>query len=391
MPHSPIPADPRPAADAPSPTGPPPPADPPATDPPPAAGPPPAADPSSAVGPPSPEAAESPLDRYAVATADEPVRIPSWMREPEVEHELTRSERLRLRWGRHGGTLLGAVGALLVLVLVGGLALGGFGLVQRVHDGAPLLPQRGATSPPAPRPTDDSGNSLGPFVATPAEAYAEGAAAVVPPAARTTGPFTAKQVADGLAKVRRALVEGRLQSRMLDGDPDGFLAVLAPQSRDSVRRDLAAGANLGFASRVADKADPGLDPDEEVRARGTMTYRSTTAEGGVRALEITTRFVWVYPFDLWRPQAYPPGAELVTLRDEAVWLLPYPDDVDPGGRGLWLSSARVTLQNASCPAMERGFLALAEAEPLRRRTAPVPTPTSDVYDESWRAGDGEEC
>ncbi|MEV6704817.1 hypothetical protein [Micromonospora wenchangensis] len=336
-----------------------------------------------------PTPTEPPPDRAAVATADEPVRIPSWMREPEVEHELTRSERLRLRWGRYGGTLLGAVGVLLVLVLVGGLALGGFRFVQRAHDGAPLLPRPGGASPPAPRPTDASGNSLGPFVATPAEAYAEGAAAVVPPAAHRTGPFTAEQVTDALARVRRALVEGRVETRMLDGDPDGFLAVLAPQNRDSVRRDLASGSSLGFASRIADRADPGLDRDEQVRGRGTMTYRSTTAASGVRALEVTTRFVWAYPFDLWRPQAYRPGAELVTLRDEVVWLVPYPDDVGPAGRGLWLDSARITLQNADCPAMRRGFLALAEAEPLRRRTAPAPT--GDVYDESWRAGDGEEC
>ncbi|MFJ8685211.1 hypothetical protein [Micromonospora wenchangensis] len=73
-----------------------------------------------------PTPTDPPPGRAAVATADEPVRIPSWMREPEVEHELTRPERLRLRWGRYGGTLLGAVGVLLVLVLAGGLALGGF-------------------------------------------------------------------------------------------------------------------------------------------------------------------------------------------------------------------------------------------------------------------------
>ncbi|MEV0809485.1 hypothetical protein [Micromonospora sp. NPDC050200] len=328
-------------------------------------------------------------DPYAVATADEPIRVPSWMREPETEHELTRGERLRLTWETHSGKVLGAVVALVALALVTLLGIGGVSFVQRVRDGESPIPGRAATRPPAPRPTDESGNSLGPYVATPAESFAEGEAAIVLPAARATGPFTAKQVTDGLAAVKRAMVEGRLAPRMLRGEPDLFLAQLAPDARDDIRADLADGANLGYATRITDEADPGLKPGESVRARGTLEYRATTVSDGVRVLEITTRHIWVYPFDLWLPQQYPPGAELVTVRDQVVWQLPHPDDVRPAARGLWIDTADVTLQNASCAALEHGYLALAGKEPLRRRTAPAPT--GDVYDEGWRAGEGEDC
>ncbi|MFC8617419.1 hypothetical protein ACFT9M_13555 [Micromonospora purpureochromogenes] len=336
--------------------------------------------------PPSTPAARDP---YAVASADEPIRVPSWMVEPETEHELTRGERLRLTWETHSGKVLGGVVALVALGLVTLLGVGGVGFVERVRDGESPIPGRAAGRPPAPRPTDESGNSLGPYVATPAEAFAEGEAAIVLPAAKATGPFTAKQVADGLAAVKRALVEGRLAPRMLRGEPDLFLAQLAPDARADIRADLADGANLGYATRIADGADPGLNAGESIRARGTLEYRATTLANGVRVLEITTRHIWVYPFELWLPQRYPPGAELVTVRDEVVWQLTHPDDVRPAARGLWIDAADATLQNASCAGIEQGYVALADKEQPRRRTAPAPT--GDVYDDNWRAGEGEDC
>jgi hypothetical protein len=327
------------------------------------------------------------VDRLFAAADDEPVRIPEWMRQPQEEHPLTRSERIRLGWERHSGKVLGGIGGLLALALLGTLGWSGFAFARRVHDGGPVLP--GRTASPGPRPTDGSGNSLGPFVATPAEHFAEGEAAITLPAARATAPFTVQQVAGGLAKVKRGLVEGRLDLNMLSDDPQPFLALLAPDARAAVRDDLAQGANLGYATRIMDDAEPAWKYGDGIRGRGGVEYRSTVDRDGVRVLEITTRFFWVYSFDLWRPQAYPPGAELVTVRDEVVWHLPYPADVRPTSRGLWIDSTAVTVLNASCAAMRKGFIDLAPEEPLRRRSAPAPT--GDVYDPGWRPGDGEEC
>lgn len=320
---------------------------------------------------------------------EEPVRIPDWMREAQSDHVPTRSERLRLGWERHAGKLLGSVAALVVLSFLAVLGLVGFGFYDRVRDNGPFLPDRLAAPGPV-RPTDAAGNSVSPWAATPAESYAAGKNAIVLPPAKAVGPFTRKHVADGLTKVRQALIEGRIDVSMLTiNDPEPFLRLIAPDNRDEVRGDLADGVALNYVTRVEDRADPRLDGKDTVRAKGTVTYRATTDPDGIRVLEITTSFIWVYHFDLWRAQEHPPGTELVTVRDEVVWHLPYADDVQPSSRGLWVHEAASTMYNADCAGIKRGFLALDHDEPLRRR--PTATPTGDVYDPNWRPGDGESC
>lgn len=318
-----------------------------------------------------------------------PIRVPDWMREPQPDRPLTRAERLRLGWAEHSGKLLGGLAAVVVLAFLAVLGIGGLGIYDHARDNGPLLPDRRGV-PGQPRPTDADGNSISPWAATPAESFAAGADAIVPPPARAAGPFTAEQVTDALATVRQALVEARLDRSMVElGDPAPFLDLLAADSRAEVRDDLSNGSVLNYATRVDDDAEPGLDAEDRVRAQGTVSYRATTDQDGIRVLEITTSFIWVYHFDLWRAQEYPPGAELVTVRDRVVWHLPHPDDVRPSSRGLWVQDAASTLVNADCAGIGRGFLALAPEEPLRRR--PTPGPTGDVYDPNWRPGDGEAC
>ncbi|GAA4562295.1 hypothetical protein GCM10023176_03070 [Micromonospora coerulea] len=323
------------------------------------------------------------------APAEEAVRIPDWMRQPEVEHELTRAERLRLGWERHSGKLLGGLAVLLVLGLLGFLGAAGYGFVRKVHDGEQVLPVRSRDVTP-PRPVDADGNTLGVFLGTPAERFVEGKASITLPAARRTGPFTQQQVAGALAKVRAALVEGRLRRPMLQDDPEPFLTLLAPDARAALKDDLAEGGNLGYATRIAPRTDPGWVAEDGIRVRGTVEYAATTDRDGIRVLAITTRFVWVYSFDLFQAQKYPPGAELITLRDQVVWHLPHPDDVRPGSRGLWIDAADVTVLNSTCEAMRKGFIALEYDLPLLQRW-PEPEATGDIYADSWRPGDGEEC
>ncbi|MCW3813436.1 hypothetical protein ONA91_03045 [Micromonospora sp. DR5-3] len=317
-------------------------------------------------------------------TSDESVKVPDWMRHPVPEHELTGRERLRLGWERHSGKLLGAVGLLLVVGFLGFLGTTGWRFADKVNHGEVALRSR-PTAPP--RQVDADGNTLGVYLDTPAEHFAEGEQAIVLPAARAAGPFSAKQVADALSGVRTALVEGRLGKDMLYGDPEAFLARLAPDARSTVTDDLAAGNNLGYATRILRDANPGFVPD--IRARGTIEYTATTTDDGIRVLAVTTRFIWVYSFDLFQAQKYPPGAELVTVRDEVVWHVPHPDDVRASSRGLWIGSAQVTVSNSTCAAMEKGYLAL-EYDPANV-VLPRPGATGDIYDPGWRAGDGESC
>ncbi|SBT53361.1 hypothetical protein [Micromonospora auratinigra] len=322
------------------------------------------------------------------ATDDEPVRIPDWMRHPVQEHELTRAERLRLGWDRHSGKLLAGVGALLVVGLLAVVGAAGWGFVDKVHRGEGILPTRSAQPP---RPVDGNGNTLGVFLGTPAESFAEGEAGIVLPAARATGPFTAKQVTAALAAVRGALVEGRLRSRMLGGDPQPFLAGLAPDARARATENLTRGSALGFATRIAPDADPRWVPEDGIRVRGTVEYAAGTTDEGVRVLNVTTRFIWVYSFDLLLAQQFPPGAELVTVRDQVVWQFPHPADVRPATRGLWVGSADVTVAGAPCAALRKGYLALENDPAHRPLLRPGPAPTADVYDPGWEPGDGEDC
>lgn len=321
-------------------------------------------------------------------TDTEPVQIPDWMRNPVQEHELSRAERLRLGWARHSGKLLGLLGGLLVVALLAFLGTAGSRFVDKVNRGELALPSRSATPP---RPVDANGNTLGVFLGTPAEHFARGEAAVVLPAARTTGPFPARQVANALAAVRKALIEGRLHRTTFYGDPTQFLATLAPDARAGVREDLAQGRNLGYATRISTDADPDWAPEEGIRGRGTIEYAADTTEGGIRVLTVTTRFVWVYSFDLFQAQQYPPGAELVTVRDQVTWQFPHPDDVRPSSRGLWIADAEVAVAGAPCAAITRGYLAL-EYDPTARYVArPRPESTADIYDPGWQPDDAEDC
>ncbi|MEV6372188.1 hypothetical protein [Micromonospora musae] len=330
-------------------------------------------------------------DPYAALPA-EPTRVPDWMREPSMDRVLTRSERFRLGLTEHRSKLLGGFVALVAVSAFAVLGLGGL----RDTSVAPENPG----GPGQLRPTDADGNSVSPWAATPAESFATGAEAIVLPPAKAAGPFTRRQVTDGLAKVRQALIEARIDTSMVSlADPEPFLKLLAPDARDVVRRDLADGAALSYATRVGDSAQPRLEARDRLRAQGTVTYRATTDPEGVRVLEVTTSFIWVYNFDLYRAQDYPAGAELATVRDRVVWHLPYPDDVAPSARGLWVYDAASTMLNADCAGINRGLLAL---EPKDRfpggpgsenlpNPRPEATPTGDLYDPGWRPGDGESC
>lgn len=82
-------------------------------------------------------------DRFAVAAADEPVRLPSWMAETGSEQELTGAERRRLTWARHRGKLGAGFLVGVALLLVALTIVVGVAVVRLV----------GGEGPPAPAPT----------------------------------------------------------------------------------------------------------------------------------------------------------------------------------------------------------------------------------------------
>jgi len=271
---------------------------------------------------------------------DEPLRVAAWLHEPEVQQPLSLADRARLAWERVGGSLLLVVSGVLAVGLVGALS-------WSVVDGW----SRNA-SPRQPDPTNSAAptsavgfrGQTGLFVGTPAQSFSEGEAAIVLPTVTPQSPFTAKQVSDGLAKVRQALILGRLDIDMRLGNPDRFIALFAPDARKGLRTDFRTGQFATYATRPGPDARPAL---EEPRAKGRITYRSIRDENGFRVLEITTNFVWVYPFDV--PNTSP-GDALVTVHDEVVWHVPHPDDVLSPREGSGCTPARPTprTSTASC-------------------------------------------
>jgi hypothetical protein len=236
-----------------------------------------------------------------------------------------------------------------------------FGLVKAGLGGW-LGDSDGKAYPTASHPSGISATSTataaagGPFAGTPAADYPEGAAGITLPKATASGVFTAKQVADALNSVKKALIAGRLDSRMLvDRNPDAFLKLLAPDAKASLRKDFASDDFSVYATQFA----PGAQPAKETpRVKGRVTYRVTRSDG-IPALEVTTNFVWVYPFQV--PGA-DPGDNLVVVHDELVWHVLQPSKVQKSSRGLWLNSGESYASNIDCDQFNKGLIAPGKQE-----------------------------
>jgi hypothetical protein len=193
----------------------------------------------------------------------------------------------------------------------------------------------------------------GPFAGTPAANYPEGTAGITLPKAVASGGFTAKQVRDALADVKKALVAGRLDSQMLvKRNPDPFLKLFAPDARSDMRKDFSTDDFSVYATQFA----PGAKPAKETpRVKGRISYRTTKVEG-IPALEVTTNFVWVYPFQV------SSGDGIVVVHDELVWQVLHPSKVQASLRGLWLSKGQSYASNIDCDQYNKGLIAPGKPE-----------------------------
>ncbi|MEU2662775.1 hypothetical protein [Micromonospora sp. NPDC007220] len=309
---------------------------------------PPAERPSAADGPPAadqqPPASAAEGRREVLFAEAEPVRLPDWMRSPGPEHQPTGLDRVRFFQARHNGPL--TVGFAFALALLMIVAAGW--MVVQVADWrrtATVAPSASAT----PEPISAVGTPRDLFAGTPAASFALREKAIVLPAATAQGPFDKVQVRAALDSVRKALIESRLETAMLVGDTEPFLGLLAPDSRAEMRPHFDNSRFLHVATRIGSQADWEYD----IRAQGRISYRARTV-AGVRLLEVTTEFVWTYPFDVMRRA--PAGAGLVAVRDRVVWQVPHPKDVPASSRGLWLASAKAVTWNADCAWLRDGWV-----------------------------------
>ncbi|MET7969862.1 hypothetical protein [Micromonospora sp. NPDC005305] len=281
-----------------------------------------------------------------------PPAAPDWSRRPPPVAGGPGHDGGRRGWlGRHSGSLLTAVTALLLLAFVG--VVGGAILVSMPSSGGrPVVfptfgPPTGAPAPTSAAPARASG----PFDGTPAAGFAQGQAGIALPAAKRTGPFTEKQVAAALTKVRAVLVTARLDRRfMTTDDPEPLIRQFAPDARAGLRESFTSDTFAAYATRLAPGARLTAD---QPRVKGRISYRATKDADGVRILAVTTNFVWSYAFPT---DGTAPGDGLVVVHDTVVWSMPHPDDVKRGSNGLWIEDANSYAANVDCAVFDRGLL-----------------------------------
>ncbi|MFD6662143.1 hypothetical protein ACFWDK_07240 [Micromonospora chalcea] len=285
-------------------------------------------------------------DPYAVASRGEEIQLPSWMTGADADVPLTRAERFRMVWSRQRGKRHVAFVVVLALVLIGGTAVLGRVTVDRVRSGTAAAAS--AEASPSPAPLSQVGEPRDLFVGTAGADFAVGEAGIVLPPATAQPPFTAREVAAALTQVRAALVQARLALSMRVGDAEPFLALLAPDSRTQLRRHFDDQSFVHYATRIDSQADV-----DEIRVRGEMSYEVFTAEDGEPSLRITTRYVWMYAFDI--PRTTPGPAGIASIRDQVVWEIFQPEELPATQRGLWLISAKSSTNNVNCSRLAEGF------------------------------------
>jgi hypothetical protein len=249
-------------------------------------------------------------------------------------------------WPKVAGSL-----GVIVAVCVFGLVKAGVGGFLDASD------EKGKAYPSASHPSGIAATSTataaagGPFAGTPAANYPQGAAGITLPRAAATGGFTAKQVSTALAGVKKAMVAGRLDSQMLvSRNPEPFLKLLAPAARADLRKDFSSDDFSVYATQFA----PGAKRATEApRVKGRISYRATKVEG-IPVLEVTTNFVWVYPFQVSGSRA---GDGLVVVHDELIWQILQPTKVKTSFRGVWLDRGEFYASNIDCDQFEKGLVA----------------------------------
>ena len=173
-----------------------------------------------------------------------------------------------------------------VVLLVAVAGAGGVWAVR--NDRLPSLPSAAEPVEVLPAPLSE-GETLAPFLGTPAEHFADGADGIVVPAAKPVGRYSAATVAAHLQTAKQLLILSRLDQRMVERrDPSAFLASLAPAERARIAPRFAANTEgaISYATRLA----PGQQQLAVPKVYGTMSV----GIGRYGELDAVADYVFVY-------------------------------------------------------------------------------------------------
>lgn len=263
----------------------------------------------------------------------------------EDVRQLLRAERRRRRGRWFAGALVVlAVGAVVVLLV-------------RTSLFEPVAADRSPDDGTAPAASTGgaSFDAAQPFASTPAAAWPDGAAAIVPPPPQAIGSFSAQKVGETTQRVRDVLVASRLDPRMLvNHDPAGYLDLLAPDARRQLEPFFGGGQEPRVQSLVSLVATGSTLLPVAPKVSGSMTV----ALGEPGELVVHTNYVFAYAFE--------PKAELrltdamntiVVVRADVDYVLRVGDRWTQGSRGLWYGTATGFGYSIGCDAYRKGFLA----------------------------------
>lgn len=287
-------------------------------------------------------------------TPDPFAQLEDWARQTE------RRVRSKWRWGavarKAPWVLTGVVLAVLLALAVPRMFAAKPGAADDAYPKASVPSGITVTTSESAAPTD-------PFAGTPAARYPKGAAGITLPKATAVTGFDAAEVGRDLAQVRKALIAGRLDDMMLTGhDPSRLIALLAPTDRKRVSGEFKSAKFAGYATWI----DPAvrLDPREEPRVSGRVTYRSLVVDK-IRTLRVTTNFIWVYAFA-------GPTHPLAAAHEQIDWDFPVAKNLVSDDRGMWIGNTTSYTALVDCDAAHRGLLA-----PTRPEAAPRPSSSED--------------
>jgi hypothetical protein len=271
-----------------------------------------------------------------------------------------------------------------------------------------LAPETTRPSAPPPSADPDRPTPERPFAGSPAERWASGAAAIVPPKARAIGHLTKAQVAWAITETKRYLVATNLDRSTLLGARPAVLTGLLDQHysgkdvTESFAHPSARHDPLDYASR--------FDPTEirlvgtDIRVRGRMTL----AEGAHGTAQVKADYTFVYPVE--RASKSGPLAEVTrtVVRREITLELGNPAYVRIAAGRLLLSRDLEDFANSGCTGHD-GYLHPRFASdapsgspapndsPSPSGTAspggtasPSPGPTVDPYDRSHDLADRDQ-
>jgi hypothetical protein len=199
-----------------------------------------------------------------------------------------------------------------------------------------------------------------PFDSTPAADWADGADGIATPPARAVNGFSPEQVKTATEQVRDVLVASRLDRRMLiDHDPSGFLAKLAPDARRQLSPLFAGGREPEVQSLVSMVAKGNALLPVEPKVDGEMAVGA----GSAGELVVHTNYVFVYAFQPDGPTRLVDAMNtLVVVRADVDYVLRVGDRWTPGSQGLWYGDATGYAYSIGCDAYRRGYLAPAVTE-----------------------------